>query len=161
MSQPTFLAASVAIIAVLTAIAPAQAAEPCLAELEPSVTAGPPDVVYRRGRDAFEGRRWLEAGAISRHVALEHPTHEVGPYAVQLALEAANQAGREGALAGACSARMASDLPAYQASYCGAGTKHAEPPRGLPWGRIPGDPHGETEARLTASAASQGGGTAW
>ena len=78
------------------------------------------DVAYARARTYFEARRWPEAAAAFRGVALAHADHEAGMFAAQLYLEALNVMGAHGAPV--CMEDMARDLPEIVEKYC-AGAK--------------------------------------
>jgi tetratricopeptide (TPR) repeat protein len=78
------------------------------------------EVAYARARTYFDARRWEEAAAGFRQVALEHPEHEAGIFAAQLYLEALNVLGTSSGHA-ACFDDMTRDVPRIASAYCEGG----------------------------------------
>ncbi|MBK8943121.1 MAG: hypothetical protein IPM79_37360 [Polyangiaceae bacterium] len=106
---------------------PVSAAEPCPAVPAAGSTPGSADELYAKARAAFEAKRFTEAAPIFAAVALEHSTHEVGPFAAMLSLESLNLSGA------VCPGLMADLTHRYRALYCAApvAAKHDETCRQL------------------------------
>jgi hypothetical protein len=75
------------------------------------------EVAYARARTYFDARRWEEAAAAFREIALSHPENEAGIHAAQLYLEALNVLGTSGGR-GACFEAMGRDVPRLASAYC-------------------------------------------
>ncbi len=121
MPRRPLLFAAIGLLASLPSVARADGA--CFPEPTGPARSGTAEEVFARARQAFEAKRFAEAGPLFEAVALEHPQHETGIFAAQLSLESMNLVATA-----ACFQRIGASTLKYRALYCtGAGaTKNEE-----------------------------------